>query len=259
MPDGGQLVRSIREKRDLPSDMKDRLIVALDLPTVDEALQVVDELQGIVSFFKVGFRLYIAPRVDVLYEKTTSGNRKLFLDAKMYDVEETIAHAIKTVVARGAAFVTVHGDPGIMKAAVAAKQGSSLKIFAVTVLTNLDDSALADMGYRYGARELVMLRAKNAVASGCDGIIASADDEPDRIRELADSSDLLIATPGIRLDGGDRHDQKRVATPKEAILNGADYLVVGRPIIDHVNFPNRKAAALEVIRQMQAGWDERHS
>lgn len=258
MPDGTQRVRS-SAKRDLPSEMKDRLIVALDLPSVDEALQVVDELAGIVSFFKIGYRLYIASGVDRLYEATTTSGRKLFLDAKMFDVEETIEHAIKTVIDRGATFVTVHGDPGIMAAAARAKQGSDLNVFAVTVLTNLDDAALYEMGFRLGARELVMLRAKYAVAAGCDGIIASANDNPDRIRELANSESLLIATPGIRLQGGARHDQKRVADPREAILNGADYLVVGRPIITHEGFSDRRSAALEIIAQMQSGWDERQA
>ncbi len=245
--------------RDLPPAIRDRLIVALDLPSVDEALQVVDELAGVVSFFKIGFRLCIARGVDRLYDATTDGGNKLFLDTKMFDVAETVSHAIKSVIDRGATFVTVHGDRSIMQAAVNARQGSTLKIFAVTVLTNLDDKALHQMGYRFGARELVMLRARNAVEAGCDGVIASADDHPDRIRELAQSEGLLIATPGIRLKGADPHDQKRVADPREAILNGADYLVVGRPIIGHDGFPDRRSAALEVIAQMQRGWDERQA
>ena len=188
---------------------------------------------------------------------TTSDGRKLFLDAKMYDVEETVYHAMKTVVNLGASFVTVHGDPSIMRAAVRAKQGSDLKILAVTVLTNLDDRKLKEMGFALSARDLVMLRARNAVEAGCDGIIASADDAPDRIRELAQNEQLLIATPGIRLSGGASHDQLRTADPRQAILNGADYLVVGRPIIDHDGFSDMKSAALAVIEEMQAGWDER--
>lgn len=244
-------------KRDLPPEMEDRLIVALDLPTIDEALDVVEALAGVVSFFKIGFRLGLARGADRLYEATTTGGRQLFLDAKMFDVRETITHAVKTVIDRGASFLTVHGDPEIMKAAAEAKRGSNLKILAVTVLTNLDDAALWEMGYRLPARELVMLRARNAVAAGCDGVIASADDNPDRIRDLAESEGLLVATPGIRLKGGDRHDQKRVADPREAILNGADYLVVGRPIIEHPGFPDRRSAALEIISHMQSGWDER--
>ena len=115
------------------------------------------------------------------------------------------------------------------------------------------------MGYGLKAHDLVMLRARNAVEANCDGIIASADDNPDRICDLAQNERLLIATPGIRLAGGDPHDQKRIATPREAILNGADYLVVGRPIIKHPQHPDTRTAALDVIQQMQAGWDERQA
>ncbi len=258
MPDGSQFRRS-GIKRDLPSAMKDRLIVALDVGTVEEAKGIIAQLHGVVSFFKIGYWLYIEQGVDELYTLTTTHGRQLFLDAKMFDVPETIRQAIKTVVARGASFVTVHGDPGIMKAAVEAKSGSNLKIFAVTVLTNLDDSALKEMGYALGARDLVMLRAKKAAEARCDGIIASADDNPDRIRELAENESLLIATPGIRFEGTDPHDQKRIATPREAILNGADYLVVGRPIIEHKQHASVRDAALAVIQEMQSGWDERQA
>ena len=246
-------------KRDLPRDMKDRLIVALDLESVEQAKGVVTQLNGIVSFFKLGLSLYIEPGIDELYHMVTSGGRKLFLDAKMFDVPETVSRAMKSVIARKASFVTVHGDTGIMRAAVKAKQGSDLKILAVTVLTNLDDAALTEMGYALGARDLVMLRARNAVEAGCDGIIASADDNPDRIRELSQNDNLLIVTPGIRLPGGDAHDQRRIATPREAILNGADYLVVGRPIFAHPQHPDARSAALAVISEMQQGWDERQA
>jgi orotidine-5'-phosphate decarboxylase len=256
MPDGSGF-RKIRARRDLPRDMKDRLIVALDVGTVEEAKGVILQLHGVVAFFKIGFGLYITPGIDTLYDMTTTGGRQLFLDAKMFDVPETITKAIKTVIDRKASFVTVHGDPGIMKAAVEAKKGSNLKIFAVTVLTNLDNAALKEMGYGLTARELVLLRARNAVLAECDGIIASADDNPDRIRELAQNADLLIATPGIRLAGSEPDDQKRIATPREAILNGADYLVVGRPIIEHPQHSDVRSAALDIINEMQSGWDER--
>jgi len=258
MPDGARFGQS-PVKRDLPQDMKDRLIVALDVETVEEAKGIINQLDGVVSFFKIGYWLYIAKGVDELYTMTTSGGRKLFLDAKMFDVPATVSQAIKTVIARGASFVTVHGDEGIMRAAVQAKAGTDLKIFAVTVLTNLDDHALEDMGFRLGARELVMLRARKAVEANCDGIIASADDDPDRIRDLAQDERLLIATPGIRFEGGNTHDQKRVATPHQAILNGADYLVVGRPIIEHAGYPTMRSAAIAVINEMQRGWDERQA
>jgi orotidine-5'-phosphate decarboxylase len=258
MPDGSG-VRQSHVKRNLSADMKDRLIVALDVATIDEAKGIIRELDGVVSFFKIGYWLYISRGVDELYTLTTTGGRKLFLDAKMYDVPETIRHGIKSVIARGASFVTVHGDPGIMQAAVEAKAGSDLQILAVTVLTNLDDGALKAMGYALGARDLVMLRARNAVEAKCEGIIASADDDPDRIRDLAQNENLLVVTPGIRLAGANPHDQKRVATPREAILHGADYLVVGRPIIEHRQHPDVRSAALDIIKEMQSGWDERQA
>jgi len=115
------------------------------------------------------------------------------------------------------------------------------------------------MGYGLTARELVMLRTKNAIEAGCDGIIASANDDPDRIRELAQDERLLIATPGIRPKGTDPNDQRRIATPKEAIFNGADYLVMGRPIFEHPQHPDVRSAALAVIKEMQEGWDERQN
>jgi orotidine-5'-phosphate decarboxylase len=171
------------------------LILALDVETVEQAKRIINQLDGVVSFFKIGPRLYMAKGVDELYNLATTGGRKLFLDAKMLDVPETVRQGIKTVIARGASFVTIHAYPTIMKAAVEAKAGSDLKIFAVTVLTHLDDNDLKDMGFAIGARDLVMLRARQAVEAECDGIIASADDNPDMIRELSQDRHLLIATP----------------------------------------------------------------
>ena len=237
-------------KRNLPPDMKDRLIVALDLQNVDEAMAIVEKLDGVVSFFKVGLWLQFAKGVDNLIAHLVGSNKKLFLDAKMFDVPETVARAVATIAQRGASFVTVHGDENIMRAAVKAKGSSDLKVFAVTVLTSLDDPALKEMGYAHSAIDLVRLRARKAVECGCDGIIASADDRPNQIRMLAQSEHLLIATPGIRMPNADRHDQKRIATPREAIENGADYLVVGRPIVAE---KNPRQAALNIIDDMESG------
>lgn len=247
MPDGAEFIRS---KRILPPNLKDRLIVALDVKTVDEAKEIITKLDGVVSFFKVGLWLQFAEGVDSLIASLTKPGRRLFLDAKMFDVPQTVGMAVATAAKRGASFVTVHGDENIMRAAVQAKEGSDLQIFAITVLTSLDDVALKEMGYAHTAKDLVMLRARKAVECKCDGIIASADDRPDQIRMLAGSSGLLIATPGIRMPDGDRHDQKRVATPKEAIENGADYLVVGRPIVGE---SDPLKAALRIIEDMEAG------
>ena len=230
--------------------MADRLIVALDVPTVGEAEAIVSELAGTVSFFKVGYWLQFEKGVDNLISSIVSSGTKLFLDAKMYDVPETVSQAVRSAVRRGASFVTIHGDESIMRAAVKAKGDSNLKIFAVTVLTSLDDAALHEMGYRLSARDLVLLRARKAAECQCDGIIASADDDPDQIRMLAGQPAMLIATPGIRPAGSVSDDQKRVATPREAIANGADYLVVGRPIVAN---PDRRGAALRIIEDMEEG------
>ena len=193
MPDG----MSLREAnpRRLPARVADRLIVALDVQTVGEAKQIVDELAGTVSFFKVGYWLQFERGLDDLISSIVDSGNRLFLDAKMFDVPQTISQAVRSAVRRHASFVTVHGDENIMRAAVAARGDSDLQIFAITVLTSLDDDALEKMGYRLKARELVLLKAKLAAECKCDGIIASADDNPDQIRMLAGRADMLIATP----------------------------------------------------------------
>jgi orotidine-5'-phosphate decarboxylase len=244
MPDAGDT------KRDLPSDMKDRLIVALDLDSVAAAQEMVRQLDGVVSFFKVGLGLLFVPGVDELIASLTESGKKLFLDAKMFDIPQTVARGVAAVAQRGVSFVTVHGDDAIMRAAVQAKGTSDLKIFAVTVLTSLDGDALKAMGYAHSISDLVGFRARKAVECGCDGIIASAEDDPSRLRMVAQSPSLLIATPGIRMPGGETHDQRRVATPRQAIENGADYLVVGRPIVA-AEYPRQ--AALRIVDDMLAG------
>jgi orotidine-5'-phosphate decarboxylase len=230
--------------------MADRLIVALDMPTIVQARQMVAALEGTVSFFKVGLGLQYLEGFDGLISSIVNSGHQLFLDAKMFDVPETVSMAITAAVRRQASFVTIHGDENIMRAAVKAKNGSGLKIFAITVLTSLDDEALRGMGYALSAKDLVLLRAKKASECNCDGIIASADDGPDQIRMLAGNEQLLIATPGIRLAGSAMDDQKRRATPGQAIANGADYLVVGRPIVTD---QDPRGAALRIIEEMELG------
>jgi orotidine-5'-phosphate decarboxylase len=243
-------LRSPKSMRDAPTAMADRLIVALDTPTVQEAAEIAAKLRGTVSFFKVGLGLQFEEGVDALISSIVDSGQRLFLDAKIFDVPETVARAVASAVRRRASFVTIHGDENIMRAAVAAKAGSDLKIFAVTVLTSLDDAALHQMGYRLSAKDLVLLRARKAAECNCDGIIASANDNPDQIRMLSGDSQMLIATPGIRPVGSAPDDQKRVATPREAIANGADYLVVGRPIIQSDDV---RGAARKIIEDMEAG------
>lgn len=247
MPDGLAIATS-RTKRDLPAKMADRLIVALDFHDIEQARNMVKSLKGIVSFFKLGLRLQYEPEFAHLLAELKEAGNNIFLDAKMYDIPETVSGAVASAVRRKVDFITVHGDEHIMKAAVAAKGDSKMKIFAITVLTSLDDASLRAMGYAVGARELVQMRAKLAVQSGCDGIIASADDQPNDLRHLAQSAGLLIATPGVRRKDAAADDQKRIATPGEAIASGADYLVVGRPILQALD-PAREAGAF--IKEME--------
>src|SRR5271170_6387099 len=192
------LAHAATNSRNLPSDMADRLIVALDVPTIGQAEALVDALDGVVTFFKIGLWLAFAAGVDGLIKRLIDSRKQVFLDAKMYDIGKTVEEGVARAADRGVSFVTVHGDRRIMQAAVKGKRGRGLKIFAVSVLTSLDDTALRSMGYGVSAQELVQLRVRDAVASGCDGVIASAHDNPDNIRRLAGDEELLIATPGIR-------------------------------------------------------------
>jgi orotidine-5'-phosphate decarboxylase len=249
MPDGIVLARS-QNPRGLPADMADRLIVALDVPTIREAERLVDQLGDVVSFFKIGLWLAFAEGVDGLIEKLIKSRKKVFLDAKMFDIGRTVEEGVARAADRGVSFVTVHGDGQIIASAVKGKRGHDVKIFSITVLTSLSDANLWEMGYRLNAQELVNLRVREAIKYGCDGIIASAHDEPDKIRAVAGSDKLLIATPGIRSAGDAPDDHQRRATPAQAIARGADYLVVGRPIIGR---PDPVANARKIIAEMTEG------
>ncbi len=235
--------------RALPASMADRLIVALDVDSVAAATALADRLAGTVSFFKLGLWLLLAPGAERLIDRLAGGGSRLFVDAKMYDIPQTVERGVAAVARRGASILTVHGDAAIIEAAVRGRGASALKVFAVTVLTSLDDAALAALGYGLTARALVARRAADAVRCGADGIIASADDDPDAIRRHAGSDRLLVATPGVRQAAAGTHDHKRTATPGQAIARGADYLVVGRPILAA---PDPVAAARAIIAEMEA-------
>lgn len=236
--------------RNLPSDMADRLIVALDVPSIRQAEALVDALDGVVTFFKIGLWLAFAEGVDGLLKRLIDGRKQVFLDAKMFDIGKTVEEGVARAADRGVSFVTVHGDRQIIQSAVSGKRGRDLKIFAITVLTSLDDAALRSMGYGVTAQELVQLRVKDAVECGCDGVIASAHDNPENIRKLAGDDKLLIATPGIRGPDDPVDDHRRTADAATAIAHGADYLVVGRPVIGHAD---AAARARKTIADMQAG------
>jgi orotidine-5'-phosphate decarboxylase len=234
--------------REVPEKIEDRLIVALDVPSIGEARTLASKLEGVVSFFKVGLWLQFATGLEKLVDELIRREKKVFLDAKMFDIGETVKQGIARVAERGVSFVTVHGDSEIMNAAVEGRGASGLKVFAITVLTSVDQEGLRDLGYLCSVEELIRLRVQLAIACGCDGIIAAPNDNPNRIRQLAGKERLLIATPGVRLAGSSADDHKRPGTPAQAIAAGADYLVVGRPIVSSDN-PAR--AAMQIIQDMR--------
>ena len=222
----------------------ERLIVALDLPTVEEAKELVLSLSGVVSFFKIGLELQFdagRPFIEWLRKREC----RVFLDLKFFDIEETVRRAVAQVASIGADFLTVHGgDQAILKAAVDGRWKSALKILAVTVLTSMDSENIKD---------LVCNRAKMAKEIGCDGIVTSGM-EVRLIREQV-TAPLLVVVPGIRPKESETHDQKRTVTPTHAISAGADYLVVGRPIRDA---QDKKAAAKAILAEMQTALDTRY-
>jgi orotidine-5'-phosphate decarboxylase len=235
--------------RRIPNRIEDRLIVALDVPSIPEARALVNRLDGLVSFFKIGLWLLFAAGIDGFVAELLDRDKKVFLDAKMFDIGETVKRGVARVAERGVNFVTVHGDGDIIRAAADGKRGSNLKILAVPVLTSIDARGLRELGHQSSVAELIIERARMAVASGCDGIIAAPRDNPDEIRRAVGSEELIVVTPGVRLPGAPLDDHKRAGTPAEAIAAGADYLVVGRPIVRSGD-PVRTAAA--IIEDMQS-------
>jgi orotidine-5'-phosphate decarboxylase len=226
--------------------LEERLIVALDVPTVEEAKKLVKNLEGVVSFFKIGLALQLVAGIDFV-QWLIKERKKVFLDYKYFDVEETIRQAVAQVASIGVNFLTVHGNGRIIKAAVEGRGQSDLKILSVTVLTSLDAYDLKDMGFDCSVEELVLHRARKALEAGCDGVIASGH-EARAIRELAQDR-LLIVTPGVRPEDTEISDQKRHVTPAQAIKAGADYLVVGRPIR---NAKDSRIAAEKILTEMKS-------
>jgi len=233
-------------------DAKDRLIVALDLPTVEAARDMVNDLEGIVDFFKIGLTLQLAEGVgDFIRSLIKTRAKRVFLDYKYYDISETLKKAVSRAADLGVAFLTVHGPSVLIKAAVEGRGSTNLKLFTVTVLTSLDGSDIAEMGYtNHSVEELVLFRARKALEAGCDGVIASGH-EAERIKELS-GNHLLVVTPGIRPADYPQDDQKRRTTAMSAISAGADYLVIGRPITDA---PNPRQEAERFLQEMQEAFD----
>ena len=229
-----------------PIPTKDRLIVALDVPSTDEARQIVDELGDTVSFYKIGHQLLPIGGIELGKELIAAGH-KVFLDYKFYDIGNTVKNGVASVAGLGAHLLTIHGDRDIIEGAVAGRGESGLQLLAVTVLTSMNQANLAELGYQGTVEDLVLKRAQIAVAGGCDGIVASAQ-EVSKLRSQL-GHDFLIVTPGIRSAGVSADDQKRIATPGTAIGDGADYLVMGREI---TKADNKRAAALNVFEQIEA-------
>ena len=230
----------------MPLAARDRLIVALDLPTLRDADAMVERLGDSISFYKVGYQLAFAGGLSFVDTLARAGKR-VFLDMKLHDIENTVVKGVESVAKSGVTFLTVHAYPQTMKAAVAARRGSDLKILAVTVLTSYDDIDLAESGYSQSVDALVARRAQQAHDLGVDGLVCSPE-EASPLR-LVVGNQMLFVTPGVRPSGSPRGDQKRVATPGQAIAAGADYLVVGRPI---TAAGDPKAAAVAIVDEIAA-------
>jgi orotidine-5'-phosphate decarboxylase len=231
-------------------DARERLIVALDQPDIEQASRMARQLEGTVNFFKFGLALQMAPGAEEFVRTLIREGKQVFLDYKYYDIAETLKKAVATAARLGVSFLTIHGTRNLIEGAVRGRGTSSMKLFTVTVLTALDVHDIAEMGFPgVSVEDLVLQRARIAMEAGCDGVVASGH-EAAAIKKQ--SGKLLVVTPGIRPEGYPADDQKRKTTPRQAILAGADYLVVGRPITDQ---PDPCAAAKECIAEMQAAFD----
>ncbi len=213
----------IKVKESIP--LEKRIILALDVPTVEEAKNIVERFEQKIKFYKVGLQLFLAGWFHII-DWILARNLEVFIDLKFFDVPQTVKLAVEQIRDRGISFATVHGNDEIMKAAVGVK--GDLKILAVTVLTSLDEGDLKDLGFKCSVEDLVLSRARRALEIGCDGVISSGLEAPRLRKHLGER--FLVVTPGIRPVKNTEDDQKRVVTVKDAFLNGADYIVVGRPI-----------------------------
>ena len=224
----------------------ERLYVALDLPTIDHARQMVETLGDAVQSYKVGLQLLPLGGAEFGQELKSMG-KNVFYDFKLHDIGATVEKATCSISGLGADLLTVHARPDVMASAAAGRGESDLKILGVTVLTSLDKQALEDIGYHDCAEDLVMRRVEQALAAGIDGVVSSPLEAAKIRAEVPD--DFLVVTPGIRMPDGDKGDQKRIATPGDALRSGASHIVVGRPI---TAAPDPRRAALDVLANMRA-------
>ena len=235
------LDKSRLSTKDIPP--RERLIFALDFPSEHDAMDMVHRLGDSVHFYKLGLELFMAGNYFELAKRLTDAGKKVFVDLKFFDVPETVASAVGRLTDYGADFVTVHGNEQMLAAACRAANG--VKVLAVTVLTSLDRNDLKDLGFEVEVKELVLSRARRALEVGCDGVISSGLEAAELRDKLGDR--FLIVAPGIRpVDNRLQDDQKRVVTPEQAFLNGADYIVVGRPI-KRANDPKQAADDIQAV------------
>jgi orotidine-5'-phosphate decarboxylase len=226
---------------------RERLIVALDVPSHEEALGWVERLGENVHFYKLGLELFMAGHYFELVEALAARGKKVFIDLKFFDVPETVAAAVARLSERGAYFATVHGNDAMLEAACRAKR--ELRILAVTVLTSLDRGDLRDLGFSVSVEKLVLSRARRALAHGCDGIVSSGLEARALRETLGDG--FLVVSPGIRpVENRLVDDQKRVVSVRDAFLAGADYIVVGRPIRNAPDPPAEAAAIQRTIAEI---------
>jgi orotidine-5'-phosphate decarboxylase len=225
-------------------DARERLIVGLDVPTIGEAERLVSTLGDDILFYKIGYQLVFAGGLEFARDLAASG-KKIFLDMKLLDIDNTVASGVENIAKMGMSMLTLHAYPKAMKAAVEAAAGSGLCLLGVTVLTSMDADDLVDAGYSQDPHSLVLRRAEQARAAGMGGIVCSAE-EAAAVREIV-GPDMAIVTPGIRPDGSDKGDQKRVMTPFDALKAGATHLVVGRPV---VKAPDPREAARAILSEM---------
>nr|WP_201285420.1 orotidine-5'-phosphate decarboxylase [Chelativorans xinjiangense] len=229
----------------MPADeMRDRLIVGLDVPTLAEAEKAVAELGDTVGFYKIGYQLAFAGGLGFAQELVQSG-RQVFLDMKLLDIDNTVAKGVENIARMGVTMLTLHAYPKAMRAAVAAAEGSGLCLLGVTVLTSMDEQDLIDAGYEYDPHTLVLRRAEQVRNAGMGGVVCSAA-EAQAVRAIV-GPELAVVTPGIRPAGAAHGDQKRVMTPADAIRAGASHLVVARPVVAAAD---RKAAAEAILAEM---------
>ena len=227
-------------------DARDRLIVGLDIPSVEEARAIVSTLGEDIVFYKIGYQLTFAGGLNFARDLIADG-KKVFLDMKLLDIDNTVAKAVENIARMGVSMLTLHAYPKAMRAAVEAAKGSDLTLLGVTVLTSMDDADLREAGYDCDTASLVLRRAGQARDAGMGGIVCSAE-EAAAVRQAVGPS-MAVVTPGIRPTGGDAGDQKRIMTPADALRAGSSHLVVGRPI---VKASDPGAAARAILAEMTA-------